>query len=184
MYITELRGISNAEEPEVELIGEQISECAAMLGALEVGDQQFATTTEIAAPAGFGKVYKYVEVREAFHGTNYSNISLTDYPVVTFAVKATKMKLNGDWDESNEWLVFTMTQTSEAVWTVEVSRNGEVIHKTEGVSGSRDGGGYKYNALDSILYGGAPEFVAWNVDGTVTMYITELRGVLPEVNPQ
>jgi hypothetical protein len=185
MYVTELRGISTVEEePEVELVGDEITECAVMLGTMDTGSKPMQKTTEIAAPEGFGSVYKYEDQGEAFHGGNYSNVCLTEYSVVTFAVKSAKMKLYGDWNESNDWLVFTMTQTSEAVWTITITQNGAVIRTDTGVSGARDGGAYTYNALDAILYGGVAEYNAWNVDGTVKMYITELRDISNVEQPE
>ena len=180
VYVTELRGISTVDEPEVEPVGTMISESAAILGALNVGDVPLTKETSVAAPAGFVNVYKYEEHScEVFHGSNYSDIDLTSYSVVTFAVKTPKMRLNTEYVEGNEWLVFTLTQTSEAFWIIEVTRNGELIHRQENVDATKNAGYYKYNSLASILYNKI-DYVAWNVDMTVTMYITELRGVLAE----
>ena len=184
VYFTEVRGVSNVVEPEGEPVGTMISESAALLGSLNVGDVPLTKETSVAAPVGFVNVYKYEEdACEVFHGSNYSDIDLTSYSVVTFAVKTPKMRLNTEYVEGNEWLVFTLTQTSEAFWIIEVTRNGELIHRQENVDATKNAGYYKYNSLASILYNKI-DYVAWNVNNKVTMYITELRDISNVEEPE
>ena len=178
-YFTEVRGISTVEEPEkpeVELIGVVIEETLYD----STGEFAGSATTEVAAPEGFENVHKFVGTGENIHGANYSAKCLSDYSFVTFAIKTPKMLIgNGGWIETEDWLVFELTQTSEAVWTITVLKNGEVLHTAENMSGNRDGGAYVYNALDSILYGvPSPEYYVGSVNNELSAYFTEVRGIL------
>ena len=190
VYFTEVRGITSVVEPEPdpdpnpdpepeqpkEPVGTIIEETLYDSTGEFVG----SATTEVAAPEGFENVHKFVGTGENIHGANYSAKCLSDYSFVTFAIKTPKMLIgNGGWIETEDWLVFELTQTSEAVWTITVLKNGEVLHTAENMSGNRDGGAYVYNALDSILYGvPSPEYYVGSVNNELSAYFTEVRGIL------
>jgi hypothetical protein len=148
-----------------------------------------SATDEVSAPAGFETVHKFTEATSDpngyIHGGHYSAKNLDNYSFVTFAVKTPKILLDqGGWNTSNEWLVFEMMQTGEALWTIEVSQNGNVIHTATNMSGNRDGGAYVYNALNSILFGvPSTGFYVGAADGALTAYFTEVRGIKIPVEP-
>ncbi len=142
-----------------------------------------SATDEVAVPEGFENVYKYSGTDEYIHGGHYLAENLDDYSLVTFAIKAPKIRLDSyGWEESNEWLVFTLMQTDTAVWSLEVFKDGEIIHTDSGLSGNRNDGAYRYNALNSILFGVPNTGYYFNaVNGVMTAYFTEVRGITSAV---
>ena len=171
---------------KVEPVGTIIQDCVFDITDFNTGTS-FVASTEITTPNGFEKLYKYENAgQEALHGGNWSGVNLDNYSIVTFAIKTAKFNFNNESnDTSNEWLVFTLTQTDTAVWTLVVTKNGEVVYEKAGLSGNREtGGAYVYNALDAILYGVPSQgYTAWGVDGNLLIYATELRGVEKPVEP-
>ncbi len=172
VYTTELRGVRKPVEP----VGQVINNFVYV-------DYGFQKTDEIAKVPGFEKVNKYQGTGTNIHGGYFSGDNLDNYSLVTFAIKTAKFNFNNEsTDTSNEWLVFTLTQTDTAVWDLVVTKNGETVYEKTGLSGNREtGGAYVYNALDTILYGlPSTGYSPWEVDGNVLVYTTELRGVLAE----
>ena len=172
-YVTELRGRTFPVEP----VGEIIADCVYNMSS-------FTESDEIERANGFENLYKYVgpghgNQGEYLHGGYMSNLSLDEYGVVTFAIKTPKICLAGTWNESNKWLIFTLTRVAQCEWDLVVTNQiGQVIHENTGLSGDRTDGAYVYNAINSILYGKpSPGYYPGNVTGDITVYATELRGV-------
>jgi hypothetical protein len=179
IYVTELRGVSTVVEPDpeepVELVGTIIDNCVYV-------DYGFQETTEIAGVPGFEKVHKYEGTDSFIHGAFFSDVNLDNYSVVTFALKTASFNMNSmGANESNEWLVFTLTQTAPDTWDLVVTQNGETVHENSGLRGAYDSSAnpnYHDNALDAILYGNPSGYSPTGIDGSMLIYVTELRGVL------
>ena len=164
---------------------------------LEVSQQ----VNDTIAPAGFTKVTRYDSkstwTSSVMNPYGYNNISIASYKEVWFALKS-----NGSWNITNNkdsensfgaffsdsWIYFHLTQTSDSVWDIEITKDGKVITLSN-QSGIERGYGSDAaqlkNALSTILYGkGAAQN---NTDGasvilyrgdatkTFTIYSTELR---------
>jgi hypothetical protein len=144
----------------------------------------FGATTEIANAAGFEKLYKHVSSGENIHGMLYSGVNLDNYSMVTFAIKTANFNMNSEGaNESNEWLVFTLTQVSPDTWDLVVTCNGATVFEKSGLNGaynSEANPAYSDNALDAILYGNPSGFSPTGVNGELIVYVTELRGTLAE----
>ncbi len=173
VYVTEFRGVAKAITP----MGEIIQDCVYNMS-------DFAENDEIETPNGFEKLYKYVgpghgTAGEYIHGVYMSNLCLDEYGIVTFAIKSQRINLGGTWNESNKWLVFTLTRVDQCEWDLVVTNLiGQTVHEKARLSGNRTDGSYVYNAINSILYGvPSPGYYPGGVTGDITVYVTELRGV-------
>ena len=188
VYVSELLGEKNADyvdptpdpDPEPTLIGEKIAE-SAYLANTDISGSQFTATTEIAAATGFENVYKYQSSTAGnIHGMNFDGTDLTAYKTVTFALKTASFNFNGEaTKEMNDWMIFTLTQTSTATWDLKVTCNGEVIFEKTGLNGAYNSvanPAYSNNAIDAILYGNPAGFYPQAKDGDLTVYVTEIRG--------
>ena len=188
IYITELKGYVDSSYteilPEVTPVeGVKIAESAYETGIDVGGGQQFNQTMEIAPAKGFENVYKYQSTQANIHGKSFSSIELSKYSQVSFAVKTASFNMNSETSKSlNEWAVFTLTQTSTAMWDLVVTCNGETIYTKTGLNGAYSTNeNYSHNALDAILYGNPSGFFPQSVDGNLTVYVSELRGELAPV---
>ena len=167
---------------EVEPIGEIIDDCTYELSA-------FTATEEIITASGFEKVYVLSQSGENIHGGSFSSVNLDAYQTVTFAVKSAWYRMDNVrpyYVSNGGWIIFTLTQTGTATWDLVVTENGEVVHTATGLSGNRDDASYSYNALDAIMYGKPVSgYTPWKVEGedTLTVYVTELRGVEKPITP-
>ena len=165
-------------DPIPTVIGEKVADGAYELGVDVGGGAKFEMTSEITVAAGFESVYKYQSTEGMIHGKNFSNVDLTAYKTVTFALKAASFNFNQEaTKEMSDWMIFTLTQTSTNTWNLLVSSNGEVIFEKTGLNGAYNTNeNYRNNALDAILYGNPAGFYPQAKDGNLTVYVTEVRG--------
>ncbi|MBE5739242.1 MAG: DUF4838 domain-containing protein [Clostridiales bacterium] len=184
IYITELIGyidvgyIENIPElPELQPIKGEII-------ANSVYDESvgFSVTNECAAANGFENVYKFESTTDTdIHGGAFCGMDLTTYSEVHFAIKSNKFNFNQELTkESEDWIYFSLVQTSNAIWDLTATYLGETIYSIKGLNGAyATNATYNNNALDAILYGNIAGFFPYCSTGeTLTVYVSELRGTL------
>ena len=184
IYITELIGYIDIgyiedipELPELKPIkGEVIADT--------VYDESagFSVTNECAAANGFENVYKFESVTDTdIHGGAFCGIDLTAYSEVHFAIKTNKFNFNQELTkEGEDWIYFSLVQTSNTIWDLTATYLGETIYSTKGLNGAyATNATYNNNALDAILYGNPAGFFPYCSTGeTLTVYVSELRGTV------
>ena len=152
-----------------------------------------------AKPDGFDKVWKYDQAytndsstRYLYvHGANFSDKPLNAAAKIRFAMKTNhKMNFNfKKFDESHDWLIFTLTQVKKEKWSLVVEDlNGAEVYNSASdantqnglLDGSRETNGvYVDNALNSILFGNCKGFGAQAELGKeLYTYVTEIRAVM------
>ena len=191
IYITELMGYidpSYVEElPEVTpVVGDKIADSVYTAGIDVGGGKQFEQTNEISPAKGFENVYKYQSSTAGnIHGMNFDDTDLTAYETVTFALKTASFNFNSETTkELSDWMIFTLTQTSTAMWDLVVTHNGETVYTKTGLNGAYNSAAnpvYSNNALDAILFGNPSGFTPVSVDGDLTVYVSEVRGELAPI---
>ena len=182
IYITELIGYINVgyveelpELPELKPIkGEVIGESTYDENA------GFSGTSEIAAANGFENVYKFESTTDTnIHGGAFCGQDLTAYSEVYFAIKTKRFNFNQELTKQCEdWIYFSLVQTSSEIWDLTATYLGEIIYSTKGLKGAyATNATYNNNALDAILYGNPAGFFPYCASGeTLTVYVSELRG--------
>lgn len=150
-------------------------------------------------PDGFDKVWKYDQVctnvsstRYLYvHGANFSDKPLNAAAKIRFAMKTNhKMNFNfKKFDESHDWLIFTLTQVKKEKWSLVVEDlNGAEVYNSASDANTQYGlldgscetnGVYIDNALNSILFGNCKGFGAQAELGKeLYTYVTEIRAVM------
>ncbi len=159
---------------------EEVDDCVYEMGGFE-------TTDEETAPEGFNVVSKYEgkgqnDAGEYIHGAYYSGVNLDKYISVSFGMKTPSFNFNSEKSYNDgEWMIFNLTQVSPDTWNLFVTVNGEIIYTKDGLRGSYDSSvnpSYSDNALDAILYGNPRGFNPKGVDGLITVYVTEVLGIV------
>ncbi len=158
-----------------------------------------AQECSVAKPDGFDKVWKYNQTYTNVsstsylyaHGANFSDKPLNAAAKIRFAMKTNhKMNFNfKKFDESHDWLIFTLTQVKKAKWSLVVEDlNGTEVYNSASDSNTRGGlldgsyetnGVYVDNALNSILFGNCKGFGAQApLNSELYTYVTEIRAVM------
>ena len=161
-------------------VEEEITDCLYEMSGFDLSDEE-------TAPNGFNIVSKYEglgwnDSGEYIHGLYYSDDNLDKYTSVYFGIKTPLFNLNGEDSYSGgEWMIFNLTQVSPDTWDLVITVNGEVIYTKVNLKGSYDSSvnpNYSDNALDAILFGNPSGFNPKGVDGLVTVYVTEVLGIV------
>ena len=170
IYFTELRGVYLPKEIEGDVVDKKLINANGVTGE---------ATSEV-VPSGYTDVWEYTASGSFIHGMYYSQVPISDYSSVNFAVKTTGIfRFDHDaYDESHEWLYFTITPCGEHVWSVEIKdQDGVTIFSKNGLEGRGTNTVYTDDSLNAILYG----YVStgfYSYGDNVTMYFTEVRGTL------
>ena len=150
------------------------------------------------APAGFTKLTRYDSsstwTTGALYANDYSNIDISSYKEVWFALKSNaswNITNNKDSENSfgaffeNGWVYFHLIQTADSVWDIEITKAGKTITLKDQSGTEQAYTSGKNNSLGAILYGkGAANantdgasiiFYRGDATKTLTIYSTELR---------
>ena len=161
-------------------VEEEIADCVYEMSGFDLSDEE-------TAPSGFNIVSKYEglgwnDAGEYIHGLFYSGENLDKYTSVYFGIKTPLFNLNGEASYSvGEWMIFNLTQVSPDTWDLVITVNGEAIYSKVNLRGAYDSSAnpnYSDNALDAILFGNPSGFNPKGVDGLVTVYVTEVLGIV------
>lgn len=174
VYFTELRGVKKPVE-----MGEVITESALKSG-------QYSATTEETVPEGYEKVWmKALGKDVALYGDSYSNIDLSGYSEVNFALKISEGQSFRMYElgyvsstEYSDWLYFNLVRNDDESWLMTVKCKGSVVYTKNGIVGKTSDGKEVSNTLAGILYfGECKYFPKGTSTGSSNFYFTELRGV-------
>lgn len=182
VYVTELRVKPKAFEGNI------------LENALYNSKNATVTASEEPAPAGYTQVWAHTDETGNNHirGDKYSSVPLDNVKQVSFAIK-TPGNFTFDYNKENagadysgkDWIYFTLTQSESDIyaWNVlAVDKNYKPLCNTTARGDQANVDYYAKNSLQAILYGGHKVFVPLKTAGeTITVYCTEIRGVMKDV---
>ena len=183
VYVTELRVKPKAFEGNI------------LENALYNSRLATVTASEEPAPAGYTQVWAHTDETDNNHirGDKYSSVPLDNVKQVSFAIK-TPGNFTFDYNKENagadysgkDWIYFTLTQSESDIyaWNVlAVDKNYKPLCNTTARGDkAKNVNNYAKNSLQAILYGGDKVFVPLKTaEETITVYCTEIRGVMKDV---
>jgi len=174
VYVTEVRGIKKKHESGGDIIDE----------ALYNSKSIELTVSEENAPIGYTNVWEYTATAGTSYirGDQYSETVLDNMRSVNFAIKTNGQLILDNanlTDYDGQWLYFNLMQTDKALWTIVVQDSYyDIIHTVNNASGVINSPYYVDNSLQAILFGVSGYYPLASEDTNVTVYVTEVRGIL------